>query len=509
MSDSSAKIVDLTRLAEVVGREKDAGKTVVHAHGVFDLIHPGHIRHLESARRLGDLLVVTITPDAHVNKGPGRPVFTDALRAEALAALACVDYVAVNRWATAVETIRAVRPSVYVKGSEYQDPSQDLTGKIHDEAQAVADVGGRLGFTNDITFSSTNLLNGFFGVFSDAATDYLRGLRQRVSADQMIKAVHGLSGLRVLFVGDVIIDEYHYVLPMAKTPKENLVATRYISEERFAGGVLAAANHTAGLCDRVDLVTCLGAKESHEGFVRGHLKPNVGVRLFVRDDAPTVVKRRFVEESYKRKLFEVCFLEPEPLPAALEESVCEYLETVLPNYDLVVVTDFGHGLIGPAMIRTLCAGSRFLAVNVQTNSANMGYNLVTKYPRADYISVDAPEARLAAQEPRADLVHVVERLRARVDCGKMAITHGNHGCLMYGDGGEVTRIPAFTTRVLDTVGAGDAFLAVSAPCVAAGLPFEWSGVLGNAAGALKVGIVGHRSSIEKVPLLKTVDALLK
>jgi rfaE bifunctional protein nucleotidyltransferase chain/domain len=506
---SKSKIVGLSELAQYVQRQKDAGKTVVHAHGVFDLIHPGHIRHLEAARKHGDVLVVTITPDHYVNKGPGRPVFTHSLRAEALAALMCVDAVATNEWATAEETIRRIRPSVYVKGGEYEDATRDVTGKIKNETDAVAEVGGRIAFTNDITFSSTSLLNDHFRVFSDAATEYLRALKRRATAAEVIQAVHGLAPLKVLLVGDVIIDEYHYVVPMNKSPKENVIPARYTSEERFAGGVLAAANHTASLCDRVDLVTCLGTQASHEEFIRGHLKPNVGLKLFFRNDAPTVVKRRFVEESYKRKLFEVCFLSSEPLPQALEQEVCGYLETVLPNYDLVLVTDFGHGLIGPDMVQTLCAKSRFLAVNVQTNSANMGYNLITKYPRADYISIDAPEARLATQEPHRELPKVIEKLRSLVDCGRIAITHGNHGCVMYADGEGFTKIPAFTTRVLDTVGAGDAFLAVSSPCMAGRMPIELAGVLGNAAGAMKVGIVGHRSSIEKVPLLKSVDALLK
>src|SRR3954462_1823558 len=99
------KICSVDELAQAIEDAKSGGKTVVHAHGVFDLIHPGHVRHLEAARRFGDLLVVTVTPDGHVNKGPGRPVFTDDLRAESLAALACVDYVATNEWASAVETI--------------------------------------------------------------------------------------------------------------------------------------------------------------------------------------------------------------------------------------------------------------------------------------------------------------------------------------------------------------------------------------------------------------------
>ena len=112
------KIKTLTELAAILERERSAGKSIVNCHGVIDLLHVGHIRHLEAARKLGDVLVVTVTPDRWVNKGPHRPAFTEQLRAEALASLECVDYVALNEWPTAVETIRLLRPDFYVKGKE-------------------------------------------------------------------------------------------------------------------------------------------------------------------------------------------------------------------------------------------------------------------------------------------------------------------------------------------------------------------------------------------------------
>ena len=121
------KIKTLEALPKIIVDLKQQGKVVVHCHGVFDLVHPGHIRHFEEAKRQGDVLVVTLTPDEYVNKGPGRPVFQERLRAESLAALQVVDYVAINQWPTAVETILMLRPDVYVKGGEYAN-QKDLTG---------------------------------------------------------------------------------------------------------------------------------------------------------------------------------------------------------------------------------------------------------------------------------------------------------------------------------------------------------------------------------------------
>ena len=113
------------------------GQSVVQAHGTFDLLHLGHVRHLEAARKLGDMLIVTVTADRFVNKGPGRPVFNAELRAEMLATLEYVDWVAVNDAADAVSAIERIRPSIYIKGQDYQNPDGDITGKIALERQAV------------------------------------------------------------------------------------------------------------------------------------------------------------------------------------------------------------------------------------------------------------------------------------------------------------------------------------------------------------------------------------
>ncbi len=158
------KVVSLTELTKICDQARATGKKVVQCHGVFDLLHPGHIRHLAEAKSLGDVLVVTLTKDQYVNKGPGRPAFSDPLRAESLAALADVDYVAVNETPTAVEAIRLLKPTFYVKGADYEERSGDITQGILAEEQAVKESGGQIHFTHDITFSSTKILNSTFGV---------------------------------------------------------------------------------------------------------------------------------------------------------------------------------------------------------------------------------------------------------------------------------------------------------------------------------------------------------
>jgi len=505
-----AKIRPISELAAISAAAKAEGRVVVMAHGAFDLLHMGHVRHLEQARKQGDLLIVTITGDSFINKGPGRPVFTSALRAEMLAALAYVDWVGVNEQSSAEGLITALKPNVYVKGSDYLSASDDITGKIVDERAAVEAGGGRIHFTDDITFSSSSLLNRHFDVFDPALRNYLDTMRGPDTLAQLFKIIENVSEMRVLLVGDTIIDEYQYVQPLGKSPKENLIPTLYRDSEIFAGGVIAAANHVAGFCRDVQVLTCLGSTDDHEQLVRNSLLPNVKLNRVMRTGVPTTRKTRFIDPAYFRKMFEVYFMDDSLLSGESEAAMLAEIDRLAPDFDLVIVTDFGHGMISPTIGKRLQERSKFIAINAQSNSANTGFNLITKYSHADYVCIDAPEARLAVADKYSDIEVIAgETLPGRVTCDRLIITHGRHGCVTYDRQDGVKRIPAFTGQALDTMGAGDAFLAVTAPLVASGAPMELVGFIGNAVGAMKVGIVGHRRSVEKVTLLKYLTTLMK
>lgn len=155
------KILKIEDLAKKIEKLKIEGKKIIHCHGCFDLMHPGHIKYFQAAGKKGDVLIVTVTPDIYVDKGPDRPVFNEKLRAESIAALECVDYVAVNEWTTAVETIELLKPDIYVKGQEFEN-FEDKTGKLQKELKAIKKVGAEIRFTHEVVFSSAELLNKYF-----------------------------------------------------------------------------------------------------------------------------------------------------------------------------------------------------------------------------------------------------------------------------------------------------------------------------------------------------------
>ena len=233
---NKSKILSFEEASAVFDQERKDGRRIVQCHGTFDLIHPGHIVHLEDARALGDLLVVTVTDGQHVNKGPGRPCFSDDMRARTLAALSCVDYVVLIPFTAAVEAIRLVKPDIYCKGSEYKDAANDVTGNIHDDLTEVRYHGGEVRYIGSVVFSSTKLLNRHFGHIPDNVRACCQKLATRTSAAEIRTMVDGFQNLRVLVIGDTIIDQYACLSVQGLTSKNRIISGRFLHQDTSGSG---------------------------------------------------------------------------------------------------------------------------------------------------------------------------------------------------------------------------------------------------------------------------------
>ena len=510
MHATQQKLQELDTLETKSKQLNKEGKRIVLCHGTFDLIHTGHIRHLQEAKKQGDLLFATITADKYVSKGPGRPVFSEVLRAENLSALTCVDYVAIVHAPTAEQSILKIKPHIYVKGKEYKDAANDLTGNITKEEKLVEKFGGVIYFTDEITFSSSSLLNEHFGVFSNETRDYLSNIGEKYTSKEVIQSLETLKKLKVLVLGDTIIDEYHYTVPLGQSAKGHHLAVKYQSTEQFAGGVLAVASHIAGFVGGVTLLTALGEDDSHETFIRSKLREEVEPIFFYKKNSRTLVKRRFVDTDLL-KLFEVYLADQdELLPKELDEKVCAWLDLELRNFDMVIIPDFGHGFVTDKMIRILDEKSKYMAVNTQVNSGNRGYHVISRYSRADFVSLNEPELRLATHN-RYDLVdNLAEQIGQAINAKHVSITRGTNGAIMLSrDKNEIHRAPVLSTKVIDRIGAGDAFLSLAGICLGGGLPSELATFVASAAAAIDVQIVCNRDPINPVDLYKYITTLLK
>ena len=508
------KIISREAFSYIRDELRRDGKTVVLCHGVFDLLHYGHIEHLQEAKSLGDVLVVSVTAARFVNKGPGRPCFNDSQRMRFLASIECVDYVLLSEAVTVHEIVECVQPDIYVKGQEYATAENDVTGNIGPEQKIVERYGGRIHFTNGEVYSSTRLLNNFFGALPEDVVEMSHRLRDKYGdgiADEARRMVDGFRKCNVLVIGDIILDDYVFCRVQGLTTKDAAMSTKYETMERYAGGALAIARHLAGFAGKVTLLSMMGPEEDIEEFILSTMTP-VECRIVREKDFITPVKRRYLKKHPLRQEYEKLFsvnylLDVHGMRQVNYEKLYRNLEEMLPNYDLVVVCDYGHGLLNNRAIRKIEKSARFMAVNCQTNSSNYGMNVITKYHRADAFVVDEKELHLPFGQSLMETPGLLAKLGAQLKSEYAWVTMGAHGALGRRNG-EESQIPAVTLHVKDTVGAGDAFYSLAVLAAATGMPIDIATLVSNVAGAIKTNLVGNEKPVAKVDLLKFLNTVL-
>jgi cytidyltransferase-like protein len=452
------KVVPLAELAQVRARFRD--KRIVLCHGAFDLVHMGHLIHFEEAKAQGDLLVVTLTGDRHIMKK--RAVsFHENYRALQVASLEVVDWVAIVDEPSAVAAIEALHPDVYVKGPEYSNLLLDKTSNISHEKTVVENYGGRIHFTSGETYSSTKLSHFLLSSTEASQENPLlrndRVLFRDVSQFSFsLEGVKGFlaaaAGLRVLLLGETIIDEWIDVTVQNISQKSRCVAGLETARVRQIGGTGIIALHLSSFVDRVDCFT--------NGLRQDEVPANVTVRPV---STSPLVKTRFVDRDSGFPLFESKQL-------ALENVRWDQLPS-FDDYDLVLLADFGHGLLDPGALNQLLARNRnaFVAAMVQVNSSNYGYNLPTKYAGADYYSTNRTEAELCLHEQGVPLPELVDRMSSLLGTNAISVTDGANGAMVR-VGSERFSLPTLSASVVDTIGCGDAYFALSSLAACLKLP---------------------------------------
>lgn len=503
------KILPLDELAVKVEKLKAAGKTVVQSHGVFDIIHPGIIQHLKDAKSMGDVLVITVIKDKDVRRGPGRPVFPDRMRVENVASLEQVDLACAVDDVIPFDCVKRINPDIFAKGQAYKERDRKIHQQIFEEEKELSFGKSKILETRGFTFSSSQLISDFLDIYPDETKQFISKFAQKYTFHEILERIHELEGLNVLIVGDGIIDEYHYCSPLGKSAKANLVVSKYLTHEVFAGGAFAIANHVAGICKNVTLLTLLGNEDSRGDFVANSLKPNIRRQFFYRDDSTSVIKKRYLDQYLNQKLFEINYLNEEQVCGECEASIIEHLIANVPEYDLVLVSDFGHGLITPRVIRVLEEYSKIMAVNTQTNAANTGFNMVTKYRNPHFVCLDETEARLTMQNKFDDIGLVTKELFKKLGAKCLIVTLGKKGSVGFSNEDGMHYTPIFSSKVIDTVGAGDAVFSFTAACFAKNLPLDLITFIGNAVGALAIQIICNKRSVERYELFEFLNTLLK
>ena len=223
------KIIDINYLNILRKNYNKEKKKIVLCHGVFDLIHIGHMKHFKSAKNYGDILVVSITPDNFVNKGPKRPVFGEKLRAELLSNISSVDHVVINNTSTAINLIKKLKPNIYCKGPDYKKHSDDITGQIKNEIKALEGHGGKIKYTSDITNSSSTLINEYYSDLSSSKKKAINKIKK--TSFNTEKIFNSFKKLKALVIGETIIDQYFFCETLGKSGKDPILQMHEFNSE--------------------------------------------------------------------------------------------------------------------------------------------------------------------------------------------------------------------------------------------------------------------------------------
>lgn len=503
---SPGGLLTISDVEEFVSSQRAAGKTVALCHGVFDVLHYGHLNHLAEAANQADVLIVSVTRDEFVNKGPGRPVHDHFQRLSMLSALTLVDAVILSEHETAIEMITLVRPDVYVKGPDYRYAESDITGNMERERDAVVGIGGRLHITEGQTMSSSSIINSTYSVHGTAMDSWLAQFRSSMPWESVESFVSAVAGLNVAVVGEPILDEYVFVEPLGKTSKDPILAFLEGVGEIQLGGSLAIANHCAGLGATVTVTGVIGDDFPELASLDG---VPYGVQLTVSDYAPTIRKTRFVDSHSGAKVFEKYKMADSPMRLSDEDAFITNLREVVRSADVVMVADYGHGLMSQRVIREISEVQGLLCVNTQSNAGNRGFNSVSRYPRVDFLSLNGSELALELKEKHISASELLPQIASRTGASTAIVTEGSRGVAVYSDQSGLVEVPALTQTVRDRVGAGDALFAATSLLTAVGAPTPLIGLVGNVAGAALVSDLGNRSSISHVEIRRHLQALLK
>jgi rfaE bifunctional protein nucleotidyltransferase chain/domain len=508
MNVSNDKIINFQDAIDFFRDIKSTGKSIALCHGVFDLLHPGHLRHLAKARELADIVVVSITADKFVNKGPGRPAFNENLRSESLTNLISVDYVVITPYETAIEIIKSVKPNFYIKGNDYTNEKSDPTGNIIREREVVESTGGKLIYTDEVVFSSSNLINRFLPSHSNEVNTWLKEIKKKYTLDEVLDWLNKISKLKVAVVGEAIIDIYTECEALGKSSKDPVLCFNKGPSEAFAGGILAIGANCHGLGLETTVVTGFNKDDAFSATIENLQTRGLLIKSINTNPFPTIKKERFVDSRTSMRVFELYEMEDKPLTIKQENDFTELILKNIENKDVVIIADYGHGLLTDRVIDTLSETNAYLAINTQTNAGNRGFNSIGRYRKADFVTLNGGEAQLETRRRHVEISSFVEDLMKKMNTNLLIITKGGSGIDIYDSKNPVQNYPALAPYIKDRVGAGDLVLVITSLLSAVSAPLEIIGLYANIVGAWAVTFTGNEKNIDTGTITKLVKSIM-
>lgn len=426
-------------------------------HGVFDIIHYGHILYFQEAKSKVDHLVVSVTSDRFVNKGPGKPIFKLNKRLEVLKSIKFIDEVIVSDHKTAVNNLKVIKPDYFIKGSDYKNLKNDLSKQILIEKKTVEKYGGKILFTQSELHSSSSIANNVFEYINDDIKKILRKINKDKFEKNFFRFIQKKSSKKIFIIGDPIIDTLRFIEISGKSNKSNVLSTKYLSEEKNSGGVLLVANYLNLFFKDITLLYC--GRSNDLITIKKYLNKNIKIK-YIKAENKLIKKIRYTDKYSNQKIFQNNLNEKDKFTSKEEKKIINKISQVSNNYDEILLFDYGYVYSNEKLIKCINSLSKKLTINCQSNSYNFGYNLADKFKSGKIISMDEPEFRLVVRNKEDTILNLIKKNKKIFNKFEhLIITQGKKGCYLIKNN-KIVHVPCVLNTAVDSTGAGDIFLSM-------------------------------------------------
>jgi rfaE bifunctional protein nucleotidyltransferase chain/domain len=478
-------------------RKKNYKKIIGLCHGVFDILHNGHIDHFKEAKKKCDILVVSITDDVFVKKGPHQPHNSSLKRIQILDSLKIVDHVYINKYLTPIKLISLLKPDYYFKGHDYSKP--DLTGNLKKENQAVKKNNGKLFITKTKIMSSTKILNNQLIPWTANQKNFLKKINSERSFDYIISQINKLKNIQINIIGEPIIDDYTYAKIVGLSSKDTALSGIVASRDIVPGGVIPAAQIASLFVNKVNLYTY-----GNNSFIKKNLNKNI-ILTNVAQKQLIQKKIRYVNNYRFQKILQLANFEKNIFSSNIQKKIYYKLKKAFSG-DLIIC-DFGLGLLDGIVIDMINNSKNPKYINVQSNSINFGFNLFTKYKKnksIKYISLNEREWKLGMKGFYENGRNFKKFLNPNTS---ISITLGKDGSKYY-ESKKNFYCPVFVDKIVDTTGCGDAYFIITSLLKIVKTKPEFIPFLGNVYAGMHAMNVANKNIPSKIEYIKYIKSLL-
>ena len=419
-------------------------------------MHYGHILYFREAKKLAKKIILSVTSDQFVNKGPDRPYNKLYKRIELLSSIIEIDHIVVNSNNNALNHIKAIKPDFYIKGKDYKNLDNDITENIKSEKRAVNKFGGKFIVTNSELFSSSNIINKE----KQRTNPILKKFLNKLDNKKLIKKINfnfkKKIKSKILVIGEPIIDNFISIKYLGKSSKSDIISTTKIGENIKYGGIFLVAEALSKYIEKIDLLL---PKSQHLNYSK-ILPKNINKIFLNLRDYKKIIKNRFVNQYNQNLTFQLNendMVQFSQLDSKKISSKILYLNKIN-NYDKIVLFDYGHGLLNKDVISGLKSLKKKLLVNCQSNSSNYGFNTIDKYFDSNTICIDEDEFRLSVQDKVSSINDLIKKNKKTINkFNNFLVTMGKYGCFIMNKTKKPLYIPTIIENLKNTIGAGDIF----------------------------------------------------